>query len=112
MKAQNQDILVSCNKCTAKVPITQTTYDQGGKNLICFECYNKLAKGLEPEPYKTLQSAEYPKRISYTCSHCHFKCSRTEDFVFNGLCVNCGRRAVQTEEKQFVLKDRKSLLDY
>ena len=107
----NQDILVSCNQCTLKVPITQTTYDKDGKNLICFECYNKLAQGIEPQVYKTIQSADFPKKIHYKCLNCTFKFSRSEEFSFTGICVNCGKKNIEIEQK-IVAKDRKSLLDY
>jgi len=109
----NQDILISCTQCALKVPITQTTYNKNGKDLICFECYNKLAKGIEPEQYKTVQSAEYPRKINYKCMSCHYKFSRPENFPFTGICVYCGKKNVSAEQPpQVILKDRKNLLDF
>ena len=108
-----QEVLVSCNRCTVKVPIGQTIYEKDGQNLICFECYNKIAKGLEPEVYKTMQSADLPAMISYRCNNCNFKFSRPDTFQFGGHCFNCGKAHVVVEEKVVIpMKDRKSLLDY
>ena len=111
MKSQNQEILVHCNQCNLKVPIGQTTYNEN-KNLICFECYNKIAQGITPEPYKTVQSAESPSKIYYSCNYCGFKFSRSEDFSFTGICINCGKKTAKTEQRVEILKDRKTLLDF
>ena len=106
----NQDIIISCTKCTLNVPIAQTTYDRNGKNLICFSCYNLVAKGGSPE--KIIQNAQV-ERVNYECLSCHFKFSRNAEFQFGGKCFNCGKKAVQAENTQKVIaRDRKSLLDY
>ena len=106
-----QDVIVSCTRCTNQVPINQTTYENNSKNLICFDCYNKLAQGLHPD--RVIQPLEPGERLSYKCSHCSFTFSRSQNFQFNGKCFNCGRTALRTENNQRVIvKDRKSLLDY
>ena len=111
MKQNNQDVVVSCTRCANSVPIGHTTYDSNGKNLICFNCYNKLVKGIKPD--RVVQSAEIPDRVKYNCLSCGFKFSRTITFHFGGHCFNCGKSAVQREEtKQVLVRDRKSLLDY
>jgi len=95
----DQDVIISCTRCTINVPIGQTTYETNSRNLICFNCYNKLARGLQPD--KIIQSA------------CSYKFSRSREFQFGGRCFHCGKAAVQVEEtKQILAKDRKSLLDY
>ncbi len=106
-----QDLIVMCKKCDLSVPINQTTYTNSRKELICFECYNKIAKGQEPEKYKTVQSSDSGK-IHYKCNSCHFTFSRNEGFTFNGLCFNCGKPSVELDGRRFEVKDRKSLLDY
>ncbi len=107
----NQDVIISCTRCTVNVPIGQTTYENNTRNLICFNCYNKLAKGQEPD--RLVQTAEVPEKTAYKCLSCGFKFSRTRNFQFGGHCFNCGKAAVQAEEtKQVLFKDRKSLLDY
>lgn len=107
----NQDVIISCTRCTANVPIGQTTYENNSKNLICFNCYNKIARGVEPD--RVVQTLQAPDRIAYKCLACGFGFSRTKTFQFGGHCFNCGKATVQREEtKQFVLRDRKSLLDY
>ena len=111
MKQNNQDVVISCTRCTSSVPIGQTTYDINGKNLICFNCYNKIVRGAKPD--RLVQSAEMPERLNYTCLACGFKFSRAVAFQFGGHCFNCGKPSVQREEtKQIVMRDRKSLLDY
>ena len=109
----NQEVLISCTRCTVKVPIGQTVYEKNGQDVICFECYNKIASGVEPEVYRTIQSAEGPRRINYKCDYCGFRFSRLETFQFGGRCFNCGKEHVGAEEqKTFFTKDRKTLLDY
>jgi len=112
MMVPKQDVIVICKKCDLTVPINQTTYDNSGRDLICFECYNKIAKGQEPEKYNTVQSADYPVRVHYKCTQCHFTFSRSEEFTFNGLCFNCGKSSVEVDGKKIEIKDRKNLLDY
>ncbi len=112
MKQPKQEVLVSCSKCTLRVPIGHTIYTKDGQNLMCFECYNKIIKGIEPEAYKTVQSAEMPKKINYICIACGFKFSRVETFHFGGYCFNCGKAHVQVENKIIETKDKKTLLDY
>lgn len=107
----NQDVIISCTRCTVNVPIGQTTYESNTKNLICFNCYNKLAKGTQPD--RVVQTAEGPDRLTYKCLSCGFAFSRAKSFQFGGHCFNCGKTKVQREEtKEIVLRDRKSLLDY
>ena len=111
MKQNDQDVIISCTRCANSVPIGHTTYDSNGKSLICFNCYNKIIKGLKPD--RVLQSAEIPDRFNYSCLSCNFKFSRSASFQFSGLCFNCGKSAVQREQtKELVFRDRKSLLDY
>lgn len=106
-----QEVTVSCTRCTSNIPIGQTTYDSSGRSLICFNCYNKIARG--EQPHKIIQTAVPTDRINYRCFNCKFKFSRSINFNFNGICFNCGRTSVELEEtKQIVMKDRKSLLDY
>ncbi|MBS3152839.1 hypothetical protein J4230_05515 [Candidatus Woesearchaeota archaeon] len=107
----DQDVIISCTRCTINVPIGQTTYETNSRNLICFNCYNKLARGLQPD--KIIQSAEMPEKVIYKCMACSYKFSRSREFQFGGRCFHCGKAAVQVEEtKQILAKDRKSLLDY
>lgn len=106
-----QEVMIVCKKCDVSVPINKATYDLSGKDLICFECYNKLTKGEEPEKYKTLQSAN-SNQVHYKCTYCKHTFSRAEDFHFNGLCFNCGKPNVEVDGKHVSFKDRKSLLDY
>lgn len=110
VKGTDQDVIISCTRCTATVPIAQTTYENNSKNLICFNCYNKLAKGVQPD--RVLQSSETPQRIDYKCIACGYSFSRPKEFQFGGHCYNCGKAAVQAEQNQTLTKDRKSLLDY
>ena len=110
--AQNQEVLVSCKKCSLRVPIGKTAYDKEGSNLICFSCYNKLAAGLKPDVYKTVQSAEVPKKIYYKCEYCKYEFSRSEDFDFNGLCFNCGKDHVKVDNKIVEVGRKRNLLDY
>lgn len=107
----DQDVIISCTRCTANVPINQTTYDNNGKNLICFACYNKIAQGQVPD--RIIQTAEIPDKIHYECLACNFKFSRLRSFQFGGHCFNCGKPKVKvTKTNQVIMKDRKSLLDY
>lgn len=107
----DQDVIISCTRCTVNVPIGQTTYENNSKNLICFNCYNKLARGQQPD--KIFQTAEAPERTSYKCLSCGFKFTRGREFSFGGQCFNCGKKAVQAEmTRQILTKDKKSLLDY
>ncbi|HLC85931.1 MAG TPA: hypothetical protein VJG30_01435 [Candidatus Nanoarchaeia archaeon] len=107
----NQDIIIACTSCSSRVPISQTTYGSSGKNLICFDCYNSIAKGNKPE--RVVQSADVPDRVSYKCMSCSHSFSRASTFQFGGQCFNCGKKSVQVvETKDIVMKDRKSLLDY
>lgn len=107
----DQDTIISCTRCTTNVPLSQTTYDKSGKHLICFNCYNLIAKGIEPD--KILQTSEDGDRVNYTCLSCGFKFTRVSTFQFGGRCFNCGKASVQKEAtKQMMTKDRKSLLDY
>ena len=106
-----KDLSISCTRCTTPVSLGQTTYDSSGRNLICFNCYNKIAKGEEPE--KIIQSASIPARIDYNCFSCGFKFSRSVAFHFTGICFNCGKQTVRTEKQEHVvMRDRKNLLDY
>lgn len=108
-----QDMIVTCNRCALTVPINQTTYDNGGKSLICFDCYNKIVQGLETGQYKIIQSGDVPKRLNYRCSFCNFEVSRSENFTVTGICFNCGKKSLQpSEQNQMMLRDRKSLLDF
>ena len=107
----NQDVIISCTRCTVNVPIGQTTYENNSKNLICFNCYNKLARGTQPD--RIIQTSEAPERLSYKCLSCGSKFSRSREFSFGGQCFHCGKTTVQMEEtRQILSKDRKSLLDY
>ena len=107
----DQEVTISCAFCSVNVPIAQTTYNLTGKELICFNCYNKLAKGKQPD--KVMQSEEAPEKISYNCTYCSFQFSRARSFEVSGRCVNCGRHSLKVEEtNQIILRDRKSLLDY
>ncbi len=111
MSRNNQDLMVTCTRCTSSISIGQTTYDTTGRNLICFNCYNKIARGEEPE--KIIQRAEPVDRVNYKCLRCSFSFSRNTNFQFMGICFNCGCHAVQRERSaEIVMKDRKSLLDY
>ena len=110
--SQNQEVLISCKKCTLRVPIGKTTYDKDGNSLICYDCYNRIAMGLEPKEYKTIQSADMPKRIHYKCGNCNFEFSRSEDFAFGGLCINCGKDQVKVNNKIIEIEHGKTLLDY
>ena len=108
----DQDMIIACTRCTCKVPIASTTYDKTGKKLICFECYNKISKGIEPEKYRTIQS-ENPEKVGYKCVSCGYRFSRNSTFQFGGICFNCGKNTVQIEEtRQMILKEGKTLLDY
>ena len=107
----NQDVVIACTSCSNKVPISQTTYGSSNKNLICFSCYNTLARGNKPD--KLVQSADMPDRVNYKCMHCNHSFSRASSFQFGGQCFNCGRKSVQVvDTKEIMMKDRKSLLDY
>ena len=107
----NQDVIISCTRCTVNVPIGQTTYESNSRNLICFNCYNKLARGVQPD--RVVQYAEAPDKINYKCIACGFKFTRAKAFQFGGHCFNCGKAAVQAEQtKEILARDRKSLLDY
>lgn len=107
----DQDVIISCTRCTINVPIGQTTYENNSKNLICFNCYNKIIKGVRPD--KIIQSADMPDKTDYKCLACGFRFTRARNFQFGGHCFNCGKSAVQMEEtKQVLVRDRKSLLDY
>lgn len=112
MKQNNQDILISCARCASNMSINHSTYDSGGKNLICFNCYNKIVRGLKPD--KLVQSALTPDKMLYNCLSCGFKFSRTTSFQFGGHCFNCGKSSVQRAEtgENVVFRDRKTLLDY
>lgn len=111
MSHDAQELTVSCTRCTSNVLISHTTYDPSGRNLICFNCYNKLAKG--EQPYKVVQTAVPSDRTNYRCFNCNYKFSRLNTFQFTGICFNCGKRTVEIEEtKQIIEKDRKTLLDY
>ncbi len=72
----NQEAIIACTRCSSMVSIGQTTYDNNGKSLICFGCYNKLARGVEPD--RILQSAEAPDKVDYKCLACGFKFSRAK----------------------------------
>src|SRR3989344_261469 len=106
----NQDVMVACVECTSKVSLGNTIYDKKGTSLICYECYNKLARGIQPEQYKTVQSSE-PDKLIYNCRSCGFKFSRSKNFKFNGLCFNCGKESLQIEQTQEkLIRNRKTLL--
>lgn len=107
----NQDVVISCTRCTVNVPIGQTTYENNSRNLICFNCYNKLARGVQPDVL--VQSAQAPDRVGYKCLACGFRFARSKTFHFGGHCFNCGKPTVQLEEtRQVMVRDRKNLLDY
>jgi len=107
----NQDVVIACTSCSIKVPISQTTYDNSGKNLICFDCYNLIAKGDRPD--RLVQSAEAPEKVYYKCMACGYSFSRSISFHFGGRCFNCSKQSVQViDTKEVLVKDRKSLLDY
>ncbi len=106
-----QDVIISCTRCTSNIPISQTTYENNTKNLICFNCYNKLAKGVQPD--RLVQSAEAPQKLNYKCIACGYSFSRLKEFQFGGHCFHCGKPTVQLEQStESLTKDRKSLLDY
>ncbi len=106
----NQDVVVACASCSAKVPISQTTYGDD-KNLICFSCYNSIARGSRPD--RVVQTSIAPDKIYYKCNVCGFSFSRSANFQFGGHCFNCGKKSVQViATNDIVMKDRKSLLDY
>jgi Zn finger protein HypA/HybF involved in hydrogenase expression len=108
----DQDVVVSCTRCTVNVPINQTTYENNSRNLICFECYNKLAQGLHPD--KVVQKAEPSDRLNYKCNNCGFKFSRGVNFQFSGACGNCGKHTLEIEETQqrVLVKDRNNKMDF
>jgi len=108
----NQDVIISCTRCTSNVPIGQTTYANNSRNLICFDCYNKIARGQEPD--RIVQTAELPDKVGYKCMSCGFSFSRARSFHFGGHCFNCGKASVQLQEtsQRIQVKDRKNLLDY
>jgi len=109
MKA-DQGTIICCSRCNLNVPITRSTYENG-KDLICFDCYNKVVKGKKVDVI--VQQAEVPNKVDYTCIACGFKFSRNKEFQFGGQCFNCGKQHVQViKNRQEVMKDRKSLLDY
>jgi DNA-directed RNA polymerase subunit RPC12/RpoP len=111
MKTTNSSVIISCSRCTAHVPITKSTYENG-KNLICFDCYNKVVKGQIPD--RIIQTGAMPDRVNYSCYNCGFKFTRGPDFQFGGQCFNCGKQSIKASkiQQQEVMKDRKSLLDY
>src|SRR3989338_74382 len=92
----NEESIISCTRCSINVPISQTTYENSSKNLICFECYNKMARGQQPE--RIILHAESPYKVDYKCMSCGFKFSRGKEFAFGGRCFNCGKASVQTEQ--------------
>ncbi len=111
MPRNNQDLMITCSRCTNSASIGQTTYDSTGRNLICFNCYNKIARGEEPE--KVIQKAAPPERTNYKCIKCGFSFSRNVTFQFTGICFHCGSHTVHIEKNpEIVMQDRKSLLDY
>ena len=106
----DQDVIIACTGCSKKVPITQATYGTD-KSLICFSCYNLIARGAKPD--RILQSAEAPEKVYYKCNNCGYNFSRAVSFHFGGACFNCGKYAVETiQSNEMIMKDRKSLLDY
>ncbi len=112
MKQNNQDVIISCTRCASNVLIGHSTYDSSGKNLICFNCYNKIVRGLKPD--RIIQSALTSDKMQYNCLSCGFKFSRSTSFHFGGNCFNCGKSSVQRTQtgESVVFRDRKTLLDY
>jgi len=56
----DQEVNIACTSCSKKVPISQATYGTG-KSLICFSCYNLIARGAKPD--RIVQSAEAPEKV-------------------------------------------------
>ncbi|MEK6947898.1 MAG: hypothetical protein AABX19_01505 [Nanoarchaeota archaeon] len=106
----DQEVNIACTSCSKKVPISQATYGTG-KSLICFSCYNLIARGAKPD--RIIQSAEAPEKVNYKCNNCGYNFSRSVNFHFGGACFNCGKYAVEVmKSNEVIMKDRKSLLDY
>ena len=100
-----QRVEVVCKKCSSKIPLSQMRSDKNQGVLVCVNCF----EGKSEEFYQSADS----KRVKYHCQACGFKFSRGENFSFNGLCFNCGKKSVQREDtKVVVMKDSKNLLDY
>ena len=105
-----EEIQIVCQKCTAKQDIGEMRHDKGQDRLVCKKCYyQEYGQGKEE---RVVQSAE-SNRVNYYCTSCNFSFSRSEGFVFGGLCFNCGRKTVRRDDtKELVVKQSKNKLDY
>ncbi len=105
-----EETLILCQRCSSKKDMNQMKLDKAQNILLCAKCYYQVyAKGKED---RVLQAADV-KRVHYSCMHCGYKFSRSESFVFGGLCFNCGRNMLQREDtKELLVRPAKTLLDY
>ncbi len=106
-----QDILVTCRSCTSKVNLAEMYRDGSSENLVCKSCYKKMYYGKNNEG--RLMQAGVPNKIHYQCLNCSYSFSRAPNFNLGGVCVNCGKQALQRKDtKEILAKDPNAFLEY
>ncbi|MBM3230023.1 hypothetical protein FJZ26_06330, partial [Candidatus Parvarchaeota archaeon] len=58
--ASSQETLITCKRCSNKVPVREMKYDMNGRDLICGRCY-ELKVASSQKPSTAGQYAERPK---------------------------------------------------
>ncbi|MEM4267674.1 MAG: hypothetical protein QXK37_02480 [Candidatus Woesearchaeota archaeon] len=115
---------VICKKCRQKVSINSVRYDLNGKDLICFDCYDKqqwalkkagfaerrepaselrlsqVAKSEISKTQKTEQTKlEKPKgeRIKYICTSCQYRFTMGKQSAQAKRCPYCGKETLEED---------------
>lgn len=111
---------IICKKCKQKVSLDKVRYDQNGRDLICFECYDKTQWAMKkagfaerPDPSPTVKlvtpakkPVEKPKnveKVKYICSMCKYRFSLKKDGEAAKRCPYCGKDSL--EEDNFNLNE-------
>jgi len=110
-----QNNLVTCETCSARVPIKEMKFDMSGTSLICSDCYQKQRSRTTAsfERKQLGESVAIQRRIErasraeeyvfYRCDDCKFSFSRKSSFTFKN-CPNCGNKRITVMQKNSAQK--------
>ncbi len=93
-----EEVLLSCKRCSTKVPKSSVKYNSTGEYLICSPCYAKEHGDVKTA--ETKQRTYDPitsnlERVDYECGSCGYNYSRKAGLNFTSNCPYCSRNTVK-----------------
>jgi hypothetical protein len=93
-----EEVLLSCKRCSTKVPKSSVKYNSTGEFLICSPCYAKEHGGeIKSETKQRVYDpiATNLERVDYECTSCGYNYSRKAGLSFALSCPYCSRNSVK-----------------